>query len=311
MFRKCKVILLLLFLIISLSFTPSVNAASDIFNEPSHLSYDTLKSRMTDYINTPDYFKPYAPPVIYSNEYVDFDDYIDAAEDFFNVDIDDDVVEEIADVGNNIPLFKDLNVRFIDLILDTKELCRSDVYLNKEEARMNFVYDPEKTGLKGEEEAHHDGPGDFLGVVDELHLYIQYKFAGNSLRGIVKDNVYLMGIEGNINFIDPNKILVVDGVQYTALELFERVGSSCTGLNGKFEFTNTAPLASGVTPKSVSVASVIEVMNDNYVLMNSGTTTVSRANTGLKANGYAEMPMLDRSVKFKSGQEGAPNRLVE
>jgi hypothetical protein len=317
-FRKVKVFFIVL-LILSLSFVPSVNSASDIFNEKQHLSYNTLKSRMTDYINTPDYFKPYTPPVIYSNEYVNFEDYIDAAEDLFSIPlVDNSTLNEISVVADNIPLFKDLNVRFIELLKWTKAFYRSDEYMSAQDLKFKRIYDPD---LYHQEEANpqygeaeHDGHpyGEFEGVLEELSLYVLYKSAANDLKNAITDSMYFFDKPNMDLVFNPDNIIIVEGVPYTARELFSRISTSRVGLNGRYEFSNTAPLASGDAPTSVGVASTMEIMNDNYVILNSGNA-VTAVNYQLQRMGVPEIIELPQQppVDFLTSKSNHPEIILQ
>jgi hypothetical protein len=300
--------LVIILLIMSLSVVPSVNASSDIFNEPVHLSYNDLKERMVEYIETPDYLKASMPPIISSNEYIDFEDYIQAAEDLFKIPvIDNSTLEKISSSSDSIPIFKNLNTKFVELIKRIDHAIKTDVYMNAQDARFNSIYDPDFG------EAHYDGPGEFNNVVNELHLYVQYKFAANNLKNIITDSIYFFDMPNMDNFFNPNKILIIDNVQFTARELFDRISTSRVSLDGRYQFTNTAPLASGSALKSVNVDSVIRVFNDNYIILNNGAGVIYTVNCGLSSNNMPVMPDLQDQphVDFRTDNNNVPKRFVE
>jgi hypothetical protein len=290
MFRKCKVILLL-FLIISLSFVPSVNSASDIFNEKRHLSYDTLKSRMIDYVNTPDYFKPYVSSVIGRDEYFDIDDLFLATQDLTSIlpSVNNGSLEDVS----NTPLFKTLNTVYIN------ELKEFKAYLeNPTEGQLLDFLQPYGTSK-----------------AESFSVYTNYMRAAHDLQNIFND--YFLHKNAGVDnpFVaKPNERVTVDGIDYTVLELMDRVSSSTISIDGYYMFSNKAPLASGSAPERVSVDSVAVFTKDRFYIGDGGQMNYILRNRALEDSGLSGIDIkgvYGPEYKTVAANSGYPKILAE
>jgi hypothetical protein len=249
MFRKIKSLFIIL-LVMSLSFVPYVNAASDIFNEPVHLDYENFKERMIEYAETPDFLKASTPSVIGHNEYIDIEDIFLAVDDLLTLPIDDDNDNTVETVKKT-PLFKNMNSIIVDKIKETKE-----IFTFSDDEIPTWTDPYVKNGA----------------LRPQIKLYRDYNYIARSIQNAIHDN-YVMEASGYNNIFRNNggTIIDVDGISFTCDELFTRIVSSTILPNGYYRLNNVAPLASGqAPPDTISVERLISIMKDNVVVAAAG-----------------------------------------
>jgi hypothetical protein len=285
-------------LVLSLSFVPSVNAASDIFDEPRHVDYETYKQRMIEYIETPDYLKDSMPPIIGKNEYVDFIDIISASDDLVNV------LPNVNDAFNEVkssPVFKTMNT----VVLEHVKTLMQD-------------YDPTEANIE-----YYLKPYVKNGGVNNIQYFKQYTKIANNIQNVIHDNV-LMNKNGVDNpYFSRDKTVRLDGNTYTVDELFNRIDGAIIDPNGYYVFEDNSPLASQgvpivdespvVGPKKVAVDDVAKFLVDNYYTTTGKYHANFNTNLMLHANGGQELtdngcyPELD----IRSSQDHSPKILIE
>jgi hypothetical protein len=289
MLEKLKSYFIIL-LVLSLSFTPSVNAASDIFDEPRHIDYNTYKERMIEYIETPDYLKPSMPPIVGRNEYVDTNDIFLAVDDLLTVMpvINNDSLNEIKKTST----FKNMNSLLVEKVNGVRELF--DLSIENVRPYLNpYMNNPN--------------------LAAEVTLYGEYNFAANRIKNIISDTLLLeqSGVN-NIFRTNGESHVRVGSVDYTQNELLLRVSTAEILPDGTYKFTVVEPLASGVTPKSVSVNSVGAILKRDFVVSRSGRLCANNKNLVLTQNSLPVMGTNSEPLPFKTTNEGVnPQFLME
>jgi hypothetical protein len=282
-------------LIVSLSFVPSVNASSDIFDEPRHIDYNTYKERMVEYIETPDYLKPSMPSIIGKNEYVDISDIVLASNDLLSVlpVISNESFDEIKKTSS----FKSLNTILsneVESIIETRQLSVDELpdYLN-----------PRGTHLMN--------PAAY-------HTFARYLDIASYIKNIFTDSNFMMGHNLKNPFMSNDRVCDLGNVKYTFAELSDRIAGSYIDSNGNFVFSNTDPLASqivppvegappappAVGPEKVSVNEVCNFISNKCFISPSDNMQVALINAALTHSGGPDadiVPVAYEGSPFKTG----------
>jgi hypothetical protein len=296
MLKKFKSLFIIL-LVMSLSFVPYVNAASDIFDEPVHVDYETYKERLVEYIETPDYLKASMPPIIGKNEYITYIDIITASDDLVNM------LPNINDAINEVkttPLFKTMN----NVILDhVKTLIQE--------------YDPTDANIEYYLKPYVKNSG-----IDNIQYFKQYTKIAKDIQDVIHDNV-LMEQNGKSNpYFSRDKTVIFDGNTYTIDELFNRINGATIDPNGYYVFEDNSPLASQsasiadesliVGPKKVAVDEVATFLSDNYYTTTGDYGSNLQANVMMHGEGGPEFYDINFfDLDIHSGQQCSPKLLLD
>jgi hypothetical protein len=282
MFRKCKGLIIVL-LILSLSFVPSVNSASNIFDDPVHVNYNTLKTRLTDYVNTPDYMKPYEPLVVGRNEYVDSTDILSDVDDLSNIlpFVNNDTVNSVE----NTPLFKNMNTILVAKLKDIREVYELPIddvptYLDP------FLPRP--------------------GLTDQVRLYNDYQGVARNIQNIISDTL-LLEESGNVNIFRTKgeNIIKIDGVDFTFNELFSRIRSANTMPDGTYMLNDLSPLSSGQEPpKTITVEKMVKIIDLDFVIGKPGAAAFGIRNAALISAHQPTVSPLKVKLEFKTTDDG-------
>jgi hypothetical protein len=281
MLEKVKSYFIIL-LILSLSFVPSVNAASDIFDEPVHVDYETYKQRMIEYIETPDYLKANMPPIIGKNEYVDFSDIILADDELCNIlpNMSNQTINNVKDS----PLFRSMN--YI-LIKEYKDIIESRV-------------------ISHEEIPGYLDPFNDFAHLDEISTFTNYVRIADEIKNILIDNKYLVDNHMDNPFLSKDTPVKIDGLTYTIAELQDRISSSYVGVDGYYHFTMLEPVASQIMPvppgvdtyapipippNYVRVKDVADFINDNCYIIHGNDYNINTVNNVLTDAGKPNVPV--------------------
>jgi hypothetical protein len=261
MLEKVKSYIIIL-LVLSLGFTPSVNASSDIFDEPRHVDYETYKNRMIEYIETPDYLKASMPPIVGRNEYGDSSDIFLAVDDLLTVvPVDEDMVESVQ----KTTFFRNMNTILVNKIKETREI---------------FTFSDEEIPKWTDPYVRN------ANLAPEAALYNDYNLIAGNIQDIIHDT-FLLEESGypNIFRTNGNNIIDVNGVSFTFDELFARIQSATVLPNGYYRLNDIAPLASGqAPPNTISVDKMLNIMNDNVVVAGAGKNAFDARNGMLNLN---------------------------
>jgi hypothetical protein len=198
-----------------------VNAASDIFEDSKHVNYNTLKNRIIDYVNTPDFMKPYSPSIVGRDEYIDFMDYIEATDDLLTVlpFVNNDTVNSVE----NTPLFKNINTIVMKTIRE-----------------LTCTYEPVDTNIE-----YFLQPYILQGHVNNMIYFKDYTTIAKFMIDVAKDNVLLFERGGVNPYFDRGRKIEIDGYTYTTGELIDRVASAKININdGIYEFKDSERLMS-------------------------------------------------------------------
>jgi hypothetical protein len=281
----------------SLSVVPSVNASSNIYDEPVHVDYNTYKDRMVEYIETPDYLKPSTAPIIGKNEYVDLTDIILASEDLLTV-IPNISNKSISDV-EKYPLFKTMNNLMVKQVQDVIEYCEVSV----------------------EDVPGYLDPFNQMGYVNQVNTFVNYMKIATDIKNIFIDNKFLSDNGGGNPFFTDDTVIMIDGVQYTMSELQDRISTAIINSDGTYHFTKIelldsqiaseplvpgdAPAASIEPPESVSVNSVARFINNNCYIIPPDPLAQNIINGALDGVGKSTIPVLEGNP-FKGSDNGNP-----
>jgi hypothetical protein len=291
--------LVIVFLIMSLSIVPSVNASSDIFDEPVHLSYNDLKDRMIDYIETPNYLKPSTAPIIGKNEYVDLSDIILASEDLLTVlpNINDNTFKDISKTST----FKTMNNIVSDIL---KEVVKD--------------YDPVPENIE-----YYLNPYVRKSGINNIQFFKDYTKIAKTIQDVIHDNVILRDNDIPNPHFDRSRTVSIDGYTYTVDELFNRVNTGRIMADGTYKFSDTTPLASQgarlpgapdiVGPGSVNVNDVGNFLSNNYVTTDGGYYNNIIVDNAIKViDVYARYDgIVFPNLDIRSGEQFAPRVLMD
>jgi hypothetical protein len=283
MLEKMKSYFIIL-LILSLSFVPSVNASSDIFDEPRHVDYETYKNRMVEYIETPDYLKASMPPIIGRGEYIDSTDIFLAVDDLLTVIpvINNDTFNQVK----NTPFFKNTNSLIVETV---KKLMVPDVVpVNGIEPYLTpYFEDPVFS--------------------TQASVYNGYKQIAQKIKDIVHDTLILDGMQPTLdNDFDGVTFKAGNNARFTIPELFDRINSAKILPDGYYHLTDSRPLESrDFVPNTISVESVAYYMDNQMIVSKPGVEAFNKMNDALLRG--KETPMetnIMQNPLFKNSENG-------
>jgi hypothetical protein len=287
MFKKCKSYIIIL-LILSLSFVPSVNASNDIFNDQQHLSYNTLKNRIIDYTNTPDYMKSYAPSVIGRDEYIDSSDIYMAVDDLLNIlPVDNSTVNLVK----NTPLFKNMNTILVNKIKGVREI---------------FELIPED--IPAYLTPYLDNPA----MVMQSMNYRNYNIVAHRIQDIISDNL-LFEESGGVNVFRTtgDNIIKIGEIEFTCNELFNRIRTADIMPDGNYMLTDLSRLSSGQIPPSIVSVEFIADLTDNvFVIGKPGASAYNLKNSVLTVNAKSSIEIPEKPNEYKTTVDGKYPELI-
>jgi hypothetical protein len=280
--KKFKYYIIIILLVLSLSFTPSVNSASDIFEEPKHVDYDTYKARMIEYANTPDYMKLYMSPVVGNNEYIDSSDIFNAVEDLLDVlpSINDNV-----DQVTNSPLFKDMNLLIYNKLREYKEIYEVPVDGSKDYLTP-YLKDP--------------------ALASSAIMYHNYNVLAHKIQDIIRDTLLLedTGVRTELSVLGDLDIMP-NGIKFTNREFLERISTAKVLPDGSYKLTDLSPLASKVKPPStINVEVVGYFLDTNFIVAKPGAVEFIRRNNALQAAGQPILSIKNEPTNFRTTNDG-------
>jgi hypothetical protein len=232
---KTKSILIIL-LILSLSFSPSLVTAYD-YNMPVKLTEDEFNKRLQNYIDTPDELKVYVPDIVRENEEVDFMTLYDVSQKL-NIPEKDKIInpEQPLMVKNPNAVVYDSAIRLRDY--DTANRLGAingfmKTYAQNSNAYRSLIY------------------------YGETVKNIKF-LASNNLK-LLDDNIF-SGMDG----LDPYAYIEIPGgIRMTNAEFLQQIVDAQVTWDGFL----IAPARDGYRSFNMAVSTASQVMSDNYYLI--------------------------------------------